>query len=155
MGSSSEIFFRRKETAREQVSLPAALFNRCILLLNRATTAHVFVPVRTMQFQAVIDTDEIIFVDNLAYAVENGHGGRLIVLAWEFKSLRPRDSLSEPVPIEVVYYGPERHEIHRRLLGEFTKALDRYEARLDEDHGDNKAATILPFTPQPKRDSDA
>jgi len=74
MSSTSEIFFRRKETAREQVSLPAPLFNRCQLLLNRAATAHVFVPVRSMQFQAVIDSDEIIFVDNLGYAVEDGHG---------------------------------------------------------------------------------
>jgi hypothetical protein len=151
MGSSSEIFFRRKETAREQVSLPAPLFNRCILLLHRATTAHVFVPVRTMQILAVIDTEEIIFVDNLAYAVEKGHGGRLIVLAWEFKSPGPRDSLTEPVPIEVVYYGPERHEIHRRLLGEFTRALDRHEAILAAGRGENKTATILPFTPESTR----
>ncbi len=58
-----------------------------------------------MQFQAVIDPEEIIFVDSLGYAVENGHGGRLIVLAWQFTSHGPRDSLTEPVPIEVVYYG--------------------------------------------------
>ncbi len=147
MSSTSEIFFRRKETARETVSLPAPLFNRCQLLLHRAATAHVFVPVRSMQYQAVIDSDEIIFVDNLGYAVENGHGGRLIVLAWEFFSQGPRDSLTEPVPIEVVYYGQERHEIHRRLLGEFTRALDNYEARLDDSRGGNKTATILPFTP--------
>jgi len=151
MSSTSEIFFRRKEAAREQVSLPAPLFNRCLLLLNRAATAHVFVPVRTMQYQAVIDSDEIIFVDNLGYAVENGHGGRLIVLAWEFVSQGPRDSLTEPVPIEVVYYGQERHETHRRLLGEFTRALDRYEARLDENRGENRTATILPFTPESTR----
>lgn len=151
MSSSSEIFFRRKETAREQVSLPAPLFNRCLLLLNRAATAHVFVPVRTMQFQAVIDSDEIIFVDNLGYAVEDGHGGRLIVLAWTFASRGPRDSLTEPVPIEVVYYGAEGHETHRRLLGEFTKALDSYEARLSEDPAENRTATILPFTPESGR----
>lgn len=151
MGSSSEIFFRRKEAAREQVSLPAPLYNRCMLLLNHAATAHVFVPVRTMQFQAVIDSDEIIFVDNLGYAVENGHGGRLIVLAWTFSSQGSRDSLTEPVPIEVVYYGPERHETHRRLLGEFTRALDSYEARLDEGHTENRTATILAFTAESKR----
>ena len=151
MSSTSEIFFRRKETAREQVSLPAPLFNRCQLLLNRAVTAHVFVPVRSMQFQAVIDSDEIIFVDNLGYAVEDGHGGRLIVLAWKFIAQGPRDSLTEPVPIEVVYYGPERHETHRRLMGEFPKALDSYEARSSEGQGENRTATILPFTPEPNR----
>jgi hypothetical protein len=151
MSSTSEIFFRRKETAREPVSLPAPLFNRCMLLLNRAATAHVFVPVRTMQYQAVIDSDEIIFVDYLGYAVENGHGGRLIVLAWEFITQGARDSLTEPVPIEVVYYGQERHETHRRLLGEFTRALDGYEARLAEDRDENRTATVLSFTPESSR----
>ena len=116
MTGSTEIFFRREETAREQVTLPAQLFNRCLLLLNHAPTANVFVPVRSMQLQAVIDQDEIIFVDNHGYAVKDGHGGRLIVLAWEMAFHSPRDSLNEPVPIEVRYYGPERHEIHRRLM---------------------------------------
>ena len=134
--------------AREQVSLPAPLFNRCLLLLNRSTTAHVFVPVRSMQLQAVIDADEIIFVDNHGYAVENGHGGRLIVLAWELALHSPRDSLTEPVPIEVVYYGPERHETHRRLMSEFPKTLDMWEARLKEGRAENRTATILPFAPQ-------
>jgi len=148
MGSSSEIFFRRQETAREQVSLPAALYNRCQLLLNHARSAHVFVPIRSMQYQAVIDADEIIFVDSLGYAVENGHGGRLIVLAWKFITRGRRDSLTEPVPIEVVYYGPERHETHRRLMSEFPKTLDSYEARLRDSPGEHRTATILPFTPQ-------
>ena len=148
MSSSTEIFFRREEIAREQVSLPAPLFNRCRLLLNHSRTANVFVPVRTMQFQAVIDADEIIFVDNHGYAIENGHGVRLIVLAWEVALHGPRDSLSEPVPIEVVYYGPERHETHRRLMSDFPKALDLYEARLKETDADDKTATIMPFTSQ-------
>jgi hypothetical protein len=148
MVSSTEIFFRRKETAREQVSLPAPLYNRCLLLLNHSTTAHVFVPVRNMQFQAVIDKEEIIFVDNHGYAVEDGHGGRLIVLAWKFNSHGARDSLNEPVPIEVVYYGPERHETHRRLMSEFPKTLDRLEARLKTGLAENRTATVLPFISQ-------
>ena len=56
-----------------------------------------------------------------------------------------RDSLNEPVPIEVVYYGPERHEIHRRLMSEFTASLDSFEARLKQGETDNRAATILLF----------
>jgi hypothetical protein len=147
-GQHIRYFFRRTENAREQVSLPAPLFNRCLLLLNHSSTTHVFVPVRSMQFQAVIDADEIIFVDNHAYAVENGHGGRLIVLAWEVALHRPRDSVSEPVPIEVVYYGAERHETHRRLMSEFPKTLDTWEARLREGQTENRTAAILPFAPQ-------
>ena len=145
MKISTEIFFRRNETAREQLALPAQLFNRCLLLLNRSPTANVFVPVRNMQLQAVIDQDEIIFVDNHGYAVKDGHGGRLIVLAWEMAFHSSRDSLNEPVAIEVVYYGHERHEVHRRLMSEFTGSLDSYEARLKQDNAEDRVATILPF----------
>jgi len=145
MKTTTETFFRPEEVAREHVNLPATLFNRCVLLLNHSTTRHVFIPVRSMQYQAVIDTDEIIFVDNQGYAVQDGKGGRLIILAWQVPTHNTRDSLSEPVPIDVVYYIRDDHETHRRLIGEFPKALDLYEQRLKENNNTEKTATILPF----------
>ena len=148
MNITTETFFRPKEVARERVNLPASLFNRCLLLRNHSATGNVFVPVRSMQYQAIIDTDEVIFVDNQGYAVQNGKGGRLIILSWLVPAHRSRDSLSEPVPIEVVYYIREDHDTHRRLMGELPKALDRYEERLREHEGtDNSTAAILPFQP--------
>jgi len=149
MGITTETFFRPAETARERVNLPAPLFNRCLLALNHAATRHVFIPIRSMQYQAIIDASEIIFVDNHGYAVSEGHGGRLIVLAWDVALRSNRDSLNAPVPIEIVYYNSEGHEIHRRLMSEFPKALDRYEAR-QKDAGAGGAscsATVLPFRP--------
>jgi hypothetical protein len=38
-----------------------------------------------MQVQSVIDEEEVIFVDTQAYAVREGNGGRLIMLAWLFR----------------------------------------------------------------------
>ena len=100
-----------------------------------------------MQLQAVIDKDEIIFVDNHGYMVKDGHGGRLIVMAWQLAH-GPRDTLNEPVPINIVYYGSEGHETHRRVMSEFPKTLDSHEARLKKGHDENKTATIPTFTPQ-------
>jgi len=148
MSTTTETFFRPEETTRERLNLPAPLFNRCILLLNHATTKHVFVPIRTMQLQAVIDAGEIIFVDNQGYATQDGKGGRLIVVAWQLPMHGERDSLSEPVPIEVIYYEDNDHDTHRRLMGEFPKALDLYETRANEGNTDGMAATVLPFTSQ-------
>ncbi len=147
MGVSTETFFRPAEIARERVNLPAPLFNRCLLALNHATTRHAFVPIRSMQYQAIIDDSEIIFVDNQGYAVSEGQGGRLIVLAWDVALRSARDSLSAPVPIEIIYYNSDGHEIHRRLMGEFPKALDRYEAIQKEGRGENVTASVLPFRP--------
>ena len=89
----------------------------------------------------------IIFVDNQGYAVSEGQGGRLIVLAWDVALRSARDSLSVPVPIEIIYYNSDGHEIHRRLMGEFPKALDRYEAIQKDDRGENVTASVLPFRP--------
>ena len=147
MNITTETFFRPREVAREQINLPAPLFNRCLLLRNHSATGNVFIPVRSMQYQAIIDADEIIFVDNQGYAVQNGKGGRLIILSWLIPAHRSRDSLSEPVPIEVVYYIREDHDTHRRLIGEFPKALDRHEERVKEIKGTDKTAAILPFQP--------
>jgi hypothetical protein len=147
MNITTETFFRPKEIARESVNLPAPLFNRCLLLRNHSATGNVFIPVRSMQYQAIIDAEEIIFVDNQGYAVQNGKGGRLIVLAWKIPAHRSRDSLSEPVPIEVVYYLREDHDTHRRLIGELPKALDRHEELVRELDGTDMTASILPFQP--------
>jgi hypothetical protein len=146
MGSTTEIFFRPEETARERVTLPAPLYNRCRLLLARCPRPHVFVPIRTMQYQAVIDSEEIIFVDNQGYAVRDGRGGRLIVLAWKFAPENPRDSLTEPVPMEILYYGHETHDTHRRLMSEFPRALSLLESRQQRDTDACPGATILPFS---------
>ena len=145
MNFTTETFFRAEEAGHEQLKLPATLFNRCVLLLNHSATGNVFVPVRSMQYQAVIDADEIIFVDNQAYAVQDGNGGRLIVLSWKVPLHSSRDSLNEPVPIDVVYYVHDDHHIHRRLIGEFPKALDLYENRQRKNSDTEKTAAILPF----------
>lgn len=77
----SETFIRPDEIARERLSLPAALYNRCRLMLSRCQYEHIFVPARSMQMQAVLDEGEVIFVDNQAYALRDGEGDRLIMLA--------------------------------------------------------------------------
>ena len=115
----SETFFRPDEIARERLSLPAILFNRCRLMLSRCQYEHVFVPVRAMQMQAVLDEEEVIFVDNQAYAVRDGEGGRLIMLAWAFRQDQGRDDLSEPAPIELVYCHDGARDLHNRLFGKF------------------------------------
>ena len=145
MNITTETFFRPPEKSREQVNLPAPVFNRCVLLLNHSNTKNVFVPIRPMQLQAIIDESEIIFVDSQGYAVQDGQGGRLIVVAWKVSLHGNRDSLNEPVPIEVAYYGNENHNTHRRLMSEFPRSLDACEARIKADDEAEKTATVLPF----------
>lgn len=121
-----EIFFRGDALRQDRVTIPADLYNHARLLLRRADigTGCVFVPVRTLQFQAVLNSEEVVFVDSQGYAVRNGEGGRVILLAWQFDAAQHRDSLTEPVPIVVVHYAPDLDVIQRRLLSEFHQAVN-------------------------------
>ena len=143
---STETFFRPAEMEREDLAIPAPLFNRCRLLVSRCESEHVFVPIRSMQYQAVMDREEIIFVDNHGgYAHHGGEGGRLIVLAWKFRQQAGRDTLDAPVPMVLISYGPDTREIHRRLMSEFPPALDRLEEKYRESGCEPKRKNVLPF----------
>jgi hypothetical protein len=142
----SEIFFRPEELACERLTIPATLYNQCRLMLSRCQYAHIFVPIRSMQIQAVIDTDEVIFVDNQAYAVRDGKGGKLIRLAWKFRRDQSREGLNEPAPVDLIYYDERSRELHNRLIGEFKKALDELEARAKEKGCETHPVKVVPFS---------
>lgn len=143
-----ETFFRPEERVREATTLPASLFNRCRLLHARAELPHLFVPIRSMQFLAVIDRREVIFIDHQGgYAVQDGEGGRLIVLAWQFAMDEPRASLSEPVPMELVHYRDDVATLQRRIMSEFPPALERLGEKLMETAQSAGRGRIVPFLP--------
>ncbi|PVV09227.1 MAG: hypothetical protein B6D72_15050 [gamma proteobacterium symbiont of Ctena orbiculata] len=114
-------------------------------MLSRCQYEHIFIPIRTMQIQAVIDEVEVIFVDNQAYAVRDGEGGKLIRLAWKFRRDQERGSLTEPASIDLIYYDDQARELHTRLIGDFKKALDVMEARFKENGCEARVKRVLPF----------
>jgi hypothetical protein len=148
MMTTSETFFRPDETGRTRVTIPAPLYNLCRLLLSRCPTESVFVPIRSMQYLAVIDREEVIFVDSLNYLVHDGQGGRLIVQSWVMDMHSGQDSLSEPVPIERIYYNDQGEDVQRRLMSDFPPALKQYDDRQRGGMGQCLVATVLPFRGQ-------
>jgi len=141
----TETFFRPPQLACERLTIPPALYNLCRLALSRSDGDCVFVPVREMQIQAVIDREEVIFVDSQDYAVQDGAGGRLICLAWLFRHEAGRDSLAEPAPIELLYYREDARQLHSRLVGEFSRALGACLERQQQTGCERRPATVLPF----------
>jgi len=109
-----ERFYREQEMARLPAFLPAATYNLAHTLLARAGQC-LFVPIRSLQYMAVLDAEEFIFVDSQNKA--------WIELAWQHFRPQVRSSLDEPVPFEVVHYLPQAAETMKRLPGEFQKAL--------------------------------
>ena len=144
-GTLSETFFRPAQLACERLTIPAALYNLCRLVLARCDNDQAFIPIRSMQFQAVIDHGEVIFVDSQDYAVQDGKGGKLICLAWAFRHELGRDSLAEPAPIEILYFREDARELHNRLVGEFAQALEGFAERQQQTGCDPHACNVLPF----------
>ncbi len=129
-----ERFNRGEEIARMPGFLPAATYNLAHTLRMRAGTC-LFVPIRSLQYMAVLDAEEFIFVD--------GQNKAWVEFAWQRFQPQARAGLDERVPFEVVYYLPQAAQTMPRMLGEFHKALQL----LDERNRPHGAAIILPFTP--------
>lgn len=145
-GTRSETFFRPDELAVERLTIPAALYNGCRLTLSRCSNVHAFVPVRSMQIMAVIGREEVIFVDSQDYAVQDGEGGKLICLAWAFRHEEGRDDLTEPAPIELVYYREDARQLHNRLVGEFAQILGVMAERLRSEDCEPRVRKVVPFS---------
>lgn len=110
-----ETFIRGKVLGTEPRRLPAEIYNLSHILLVKSGRDSLFVPIRSMQYLAVIDSEEIIFVDSM--------NKRVVQLSWKAFTPQVRESLTEAVPYTVYYYHPDAHQTMQRLQGEFSKAL--------------------------------
>jgi hypothetical protein len=126
-------FYRDQPLSREARSLPAEDYNLTRLLLARAPEGCVFVPIRSMQVLAVIDSEEIIFTHREA--------AREVEIAWTRFRPDQRAGLGEPVAFEALYYQPGARETMGRLQGEFLKAL----RLLAERQAPRELARVLTF----------
>jgi len=67
---TKEVFYRGEKIGHEDRMLPAVTYNTIRTLLAHAIrddsdSSSVFLPIRSMQYMAIIDQEEIIFVDGL------------------------------------------------------------------------------------------
>ena len=121
--SSNEIFSRSAELERQPRCLPAASYNVARILLARSERNVVFVPIRSMQYLAVLDHEEFLFID--------AQGMRQMVqLAWQSFRPQERTSLDQPVAYEAVYYSPQAKSLMWRLEGAFFQALCQLRTKL-------------------------
>lgn len=113
--------YRNPEFSREARFLPAATYNQAHMLLSRSASGCLFIPIRAMQYLAILDAEEIVFLD--------GERKCWIDIAW--RSFRPqqRSSLGEPVAYEAVYYHATAASLMARLQSELPRALNELAAR--------------------------
>jgi hypothetical protein len=125
-----ETFFRPESpVARVSSALPAEIHNGLRLLLAREPGGCCFLPIRPMQYLAVVEREETVFVDaSGGYLEQDGEGGRPVRIVWR-PAPGPRASIADPVPFEILYYFADLAETQRRLIGETRAALRQAFAR--------------------------
>ena len=107
--------YRDSEVASEPRSLPAATYNLAHTLLARSPNGCLFVPIRAMQYLAILDADEFVFLD--------GERKCWIDIAWQDFRPQVRTSIDDPVPYRAVYYQPDAVQLMARLQAELPRAL--------------------------------
>lgn len=125
---------RGEESGNEPRLLPAETYNTARILLAQGNSDCVFVPIRSMQYLAVIDAEEIVFV--------NGERKGTVEIAWTGFRPQQRESLADAVPYVARYYRPDGADTMQRLQGEFALAL----RALYRKQAGTREADILPFS---------
>ena len=114
--------YRDEEMGHDSRHLPASTYNQAITLLARCSNGHLFVPIRSMQYVAILDTEEFVFLD--------GERKCWIDIAWHKFRPQERISLDQPVEYEAVYYRQDATAIMSRLQVEFPRALSALAAKM-------------------------
>ena len=130
--------YRDAESARESRFLPAATYNLAHALLSRSPSGCLFVPIRAMQYLAILDAEEFVFLD--------GERKCWIDIAWQDFRPQVRTSLDQPVPYQAIYYRPDAEQLMTRLQAELPRALHDLDAKGRFDG----SARVLKF-PAPER----
>ncbi len=112
---------RDRELSCELRSLPAATYNLAHTLLARSKTGCLFVPIRTMQYLAILDAEEFVFVDSARKC--------WIDIAWRDFRPQSRASLDDPVSYRAVFYQLDGMQLMHRLQAEFPRALSDLAAK--------------------------
>lgn len=107
--------YRDVEVKREHRQLAADTYNLAQTLLARSPAGNLFIPIRSMQYLAILDAEELIFLD--------GERKCWIDIAWREFHPQARISLNEPVEYEAIYYREGAELLMSRLQAELPRAL--------------------------------
>ena len=128
MKSTLETFVRPVELTRKSLRLNSSIFNAYRLLISRDNGGFVFLPLRNIQFQAIVSPDEILFVDSFGpYRSDVTAGGRCISFAWQFTDIGQRDSITHAADYEFIRYCEHSDVDNNRLVTELSFALEYHQ----------------------------
>ena len=143
----TQSFFTPDEFSCQESRILSQAYNLAHVLLHRSESDHLFIPIRSLQYLAIIEKNAFWFVDSSAYAVKGDEGGRLIRVSWHpiIDANHHRDSLEQNMDCHVIFYGEDMSEIQKRLNGEFYQAMKLLDQRHRNSLNINQKINILPL----------
>lgn len=143
----TQSFFTPDEFACQQSRILSKAYNLAHVLLHRSESDHLFIPIRSMQYLAIIEKNAFWFVDSLAYAVRGDEGGRLIRISWHpvIDADHHRESLEQNMDCHVIFYGGDMTEIQKRLSSEFYQSMLQIDQRHRDSLKTDCSVSILPL----------
>lgn len=142
----TQSFFTPDEFSSQTSRLLSSTYNLAHVLLHRSQSEHLFIPIRSLQYLAIIEKDAFWFVDSMAYAVRGDEGGRLIRISWHpLIKISERNALTEHVDCHVTFYGEDMSEIQTRLHSEFYQAMLQIDQRHRDSLNTGYTVNILPL----------
>jgi len=139
-------FFTPDEFFCKKIRLISKTYNLAQTLLKRSQENHLFIPIRSLQYLAIIEKNAFWFVDSLAYAVRGDEGGRLIRVSWHpLIKENQREGLIQPMDCRVVFYGEDMSEIQNRLNIELYQAMSLIDQRHRDSLSSDCEVSILPL----------
>jgi hypothetical protein len=126
--------YRDEVLVIEPRSLRAQTYNLGHVLWVNSTDGVVFLPIRQMQFLAILDGQEWVFVDEMKK--------QFIELAWQKFHPQARSNIHEAVPFEAVFYTEASLPLMPRLESAVHGALiDAVKSMRTV----NRGGVVLPF----------
>lgn len=142
----TQSFFTPDEFFCQKTRLLSQTYNLAHILLNRSQSSHLFIPIRSLQYLAIIEKTTFWFVDSLAYAVRADEGGRLIRVSWHpLINANQREGLNQNMDCRVVFYGGDMSEIQNRLNSEFYQSMQQIDQRHRNSINTDCKVSILPL----------
>lgn len=126
--------YRDDAVSSQSRTLRAQTYNMGRILLAKNPDGVVFLSIRSMQFLAILDAEEWVFVD--------GEKKHLIEVAWQKFRPQSRTAIDDAVPFEAMFYTEESPGLMSRLESAVHEALLQEVNRMQFE---KKQGDVLPF----------
>ncbi|MDO6461059.1 hypothetical protein Q4485_10155 [Granulosicoccaceae sp. 1_MG-2023] len=118
--------------------LDATSYNDMKYLLQRSEGERLYLPIRRLQYLAIVERDEVSFVDI--------HLRRVVEFSWRDFRPQERDSLSCDVGYEFVWHNQRALELEAEVQRAFAAALsERIKATRKTERDARDLGVLLPF----------